>query len=49
MHESIKHFVDCVADGKEPEVTLDDGVRVSKVILAIMESANMREPVKVIY
>jgi predicted dehydrogenase len=49
VHESIKHFVDCVADGKEPEVTLDDGVRVSKVILAIMESAKMREPVKVVY
>lgn len=49
VHESIKHFVDCVADGKEPEVTLDDGVRVSKVILAIMESAKMREPVKVNY
>jgi predicted dehydrogenase len=49
VHESIKHFVDCVADGKEPEVTLDDGVRVSKVILAILESATMREPVKVIY
>jgi hypothetical protein len=30
-------------------VTLDDGVRVSKVILAIMESAKMREPVKVVY
>ena len=39
VHESIKHFVDCVADGKQPEVTLQDGVRVSKVILAIMESA----------
>jgi len=49
VHESIKHFVDCVADGKDPEVTLDDGVRVSKVILAIMESAKMREPVKVVY
>jgi predicted dehydrogenase len=49
VYESIKHFVDCVADGKEPAVTLDDGVRVSKVILAILESAKMREPVKVIY
>jgi predicted dehydrogenase len=49
VYESIKHFVDCVADGKEPEATLDDGVRVSKVILAMMESARVREPVKVIY
>jgi predicted dehydrogenase len=49
VHESIKHFVDCVADGKEPEVTLQDGVRVSKVILAIMESARVREPIRISY
>jgi predicted dehydrogenase len=49
VHESIKHFVDCVADGKQPEVTLEDGVRVSKVILAIMESAKTREPVRISY
>jgi predicted dehydrogenase len=49
VHESIKHFVDCVADGTTPEVTLQDGVRVSKVILAIMESAKLREPVRISY
>jgi predicted dehydrogenase len=49
VHESIKHFVDCVADGKTPQVTLQDGVRVSKVILAIMESAKSREPVRISY
>jgi predicted dehydrogenase len=49
VYESIKHFVDCVADGKQPEVTLQDGVRVSKVILAIMESAQKREPVEISY
>jgi predicted dehydrogenase len=49
VHESIRHFIDCVVDGKQPEVTLEDGVRVSKVILAIMESAKTREPVKVSY
>ena len=49
VHESIERLVDSVADGKEPEVTLDDGVHVSKVSLAILESAKMREPVKVIY
>jgi predicted dehydrogenase len=49
VHESIRHFIDCVIDGKQPEVTLEDGVRVSKVILAIMESAKTREPVKVSY
>jgi predicted dehydrogenase len=49
VHESIRHFVDCVADGTTPGVTLQDGVRVSKVILAIMQSAMVREPVKVSY
>lgn len=49
IHESIKHFVDCVADGKQPAVTVEDGIRVSKVILAIMESAKTREPVEVTY
>jgi len=49
VHESIRHFVDCVADDKPVAVTLDDGMRVSKVILAIMQSASNREPVKVMY
>jgi predicted dehydrogenase len=49
VHESIKHFVDCIAEDAQPEVTLEDGMRVSKVILAIMESAKIHEPVKVIY
>jgi predicted dehydrogenase len=49
VHESIKHFVDCVADGQSPQVTLDDGVRVSKVILAIMKSAEQREPIRIGY
>lgn len=49
VYESIRHFVDCVADDKPVAATLDDGVRVSKVILAIMQSASSREPVKVTY
>jgi predicted dehydrogenase len=49
VHESIKHFVDCVADGKQPEVSLQDGVKVSKVILAIMESAKVGEPIRISY
>ncbi len=49
VHESIRHFVDCTADGKQPEVTLQDGVRVSKVILAIMKSAETRRPLEVSY
>lgn len=49
IYESIKHFVECVADDRPVAATLEDGRRVSKVILAIMESASKREPVKVIY
>jgi predicted dehydrogenase len=49
VYESIRHFVDCLADDKPVAATLDDGVHVSTVILAIMESASNREPVKVIY
>jgi predicted dehydrogenase len=49
VYESIRHFVDCVAEDKPVAATLDDGVRVSKVILAIMQSASSREPVKVTY
>jgi predicted dehydrogenase len=49
VYESIRHFVDCVADNKPVAVTLDDGMRVSTVILAIMESALSRAPVQVTY
>jgi len=49
VYESIRHFVDCIADDKPVAATLDDGVRVSKVILAILQSASNREPVKVAY
>jgi predicted dehydrogenase len=49
VYESIRHFVDCVADDKPVAATLDDGMRVSTVILAIMQSASTREPVKVTY
>jgi predicted dehydrogenase len=49
VYESIRHFVDCVADDKPVAATLEDGMRVSTVILAIMQSASTREPVKVTY
>jgi len=49
VYESIRHFVDCVADDQPVAATLDDGMRVSTVILAIMQSASNREPVKVTY
>lgn len=48
-YESIRDFVDCLALGKEVQVGLEDGLRVTRVILAIMESASSRKPVNVRY
>lgn len=43
--ESINHFVDCVADDREPLVTGEDGLAATKIICAIEESAKTRETV----
>jgi predicted dehydrogenase len=48
-YESIRSFVECLALGKPVAASLDDGIRVSKVILAMLESASKREPVRVQY
>ena len=47
--ESIREFVDCLTTGKKVKTGLEDGMRVSKVILSIMDSARERKPVKVRY
>jgi len=49
IYESIKHFVDCIVEGRPVLATLEDGINVTKVILAIIESAASREPVRVTY
>jgi predicted dehydrogenase len=46
VYESIRYFIECVCDNTEPFATLDDGVKVSQVILAIMKSASTRMPVE---
>jgi predicted dehydrogenase len=43
--ESIKHFVDCVIQDKAPMVTGEDGLSVTKIIRAAIESAEKGEPV----
>jgi predicted dehydrogenase len=48
-YESIRSFVDKLASGDEFIVSLEDAARVSLVILAIMASAEKREPVDVGY
>ncbi len=46
---SIRDFVECLALGKPVKAGLDDGLAVTSVILAIMESAKTRSPVAVRY
>jgi predicted dehydrogenase len=48
-YESIRDFVDCLYLGKEVQAGLEDGMKVTKVILAIMESASTGHPVTVQY
>ena len=48
-YESIRSFVDSLATGAPIHATLDDGIKVSKVILAIMDSATERSPKTVSY
>lgn len=48
-YESIRDFVDCLFLGKEVQANLEDGLKVTKVILAIMESAASGVPVIVRY
>lgn len=47
--ESIRTFIERMADGQPFPVTLEDAARTSLAILAIMESARRREPVEVAY
>ena len=48
-YEAIRDFVERIATGREMLATLEDGIKVSCVILAIMESAKRREPIEVKY
>jgi len=46
--ESIRHFIDCVREDGEPLVTGEDGLRVTKIVVAIEESVRKRQPVEVV-
>jgi predicted dehydrogenase len=43
--ESIRHFVDCIATGKQPIATGADGLAATKVVAAIHESVRTGVPV----
>jgi len=42
---SIQYFADCVINQREPFVTLEDGVRNTRILCAIEESAQVGKPV----
>jgi len=45
--ESIRHFIECVVDDKEPLATGLDGLRATEVLLAVLESCESGAPAKV--
>ncbi len=48
-HESIRDFIERVYNKQELLVSLEESVAVTKIVLAILESAEKKEPVKVVY
>ena len=44
--ESIRHFVDCVVNDRQPMVTGEDGLAATRIITAIQESSKKGEPVE---
>jgi len=46
--DSIRHFIDCVVDDREPMVTGQDGIEVTKVICAAEESIRTGQPVELV-
>lgn len=46
--ESIRHFVDCIVADRRPMCTLADGLAVTKIILAIHQSAEQGRPVDLV-
>ena len=44
--ESIRHFIDCVLHDREPRVTGEDGLTVTKIIQAVEESVRSGVPVE---
>ena len=41
----IRHFVDCIKEGKEPMVPIEDGVTIQKILNGIYESAKLGKEV----
>jgi len=46
QYESIRYFVDCIADGVRPEVTGRDGLVVTAMIEATLKSLAEKRPIR---
>jgi predicted dehydrogenase len=46
QYESIRYFIDCIADGRAPESTGHDGLVVTAMIQAVLASLRERRPVR---
>ena len=46
--ESIRHFVDCLWEGREPMVSAIDGLRSTEILEAAVQSAECGQPVRVV-
>lgn len=44
--ESLRHFVDCVVDGRPPLVGVEEGLAVTRTICAMLMSAAKAEPIE---
>lgn len=46
IYEAVKHFVNCVLEDRPTVVTAQDGVAVTRIVCAIVESAEKGQPVE---
>lgn len=45
--DEIRHFIDCIHGSKEPSITLDDGIKSLKVVMAIKQSIREQRTINV--
>jgi len=43
--EQMKHWVDCIKHGKQPSVTVEDGIKALRVALGVLEAMRTGQPV----
>jgi predicted dehydrogenase len=44
---SIQHFIDCIVNDKTPIVTGEDGLEATKIVVALENSADMKQPIDI--